>query len=157
MTQPTRPLVPTGAQLIGEREFRAMNTAVRIVTTDWNQGRLLSQAEGVFHAVEARFSRFLADSELSRLNATTGAVTISPEMLALLERARQMHDVTGGLFEPAMLPQLESAGYDRSFERVDADMPELVTLASTRHSITELEVDPGSGIIRKPDGLRIDL
>src|SRR5262249_24785664 len=65
--------------------------------------------------------------------------------------------ITAGVFEPALLPQLESAGYDRSFERVVGDAPNAVTFPAERHSIREVEIDVRAGTVAKPDGLRLDL
>src|ERR1043166_85998 len=101
--------------LVGERRFRAMNTDIRLVVSDWKQAGLLEAGEATFHAIEARFSRFLADSELSFINETEGEVVVSSEMIDLLSLAKHFHALTKGIFEPAVLPALEAAGYDRSF------------------------------------------
>ena len=143
--------------LVGERRFRAMNTDIRLVTSDWTQTVLLAGAEQVFHAIEARFSRFLPDSELTALNGRDGEVEVSPEMAAMLELALRFQALTGGIFEPALLPALEAAGYDRSFERVERKSAAPVARPPEHHSISELKVDYERRLVAKPSGLRLDL
>lgn len=61
---------------------------------------------------EKRFSRFLPDSELSRLNAAGGkSVDISAELRDLLRAAMYYAKQTGGLYNPFVLPALQQAGY----------------------------------------------
>jgi FAD:protein FMN transferase len=54
-------------------------------------------------AAEAALTLFRETSELSELNrrAAEAPVTISPSMLALLSLCRELHDATGGAFDPA--------------------------------------------------------
>ena len=74
------------------------------------------EAEARLRALERRFSRFRADSEISRLNASAGAWhPISPGMYALLEHALDAAVASAGLINIAMLPRLLDAGYTRSW------------------------------------------
>ena len=69
--------------------------------------------------LEQSWSRFVPDSELSRLNAGTGAPTVvSDETMMLIERAIWAWQVTGGLFDPTVLTAVISAGYTKSFEQL---------------------------------------
>jgi len=87
---------------------------------------------------------------------------VSAEMFELLEAAKWANRATDGLFEPAVLDQLERAGYDRSFERVrdlataeqDAVEP---AEPSYGHTVLSLHLDPALRRVRRPIGLRIDL
>lgn len=52
--------------------------------------------------IEARYSRYRADSELSRINAvaaTGGSIDVDPEMATLLDYAYACHRLSGGLFD----------------------------------------------------------
>ncbi len=145
--------------VVGRRRFRAMNTDVEIIAVDWRQSALLTSAEQVFHDIEARFSRFLVESELSQLNARSGdECEVSPHLLQLLERAVYFHRITGGVFDPAILPDLEAAGYDRSFELVApvASRP-APPPAECRASIADLRVDGRRSTVTTPRGMRVDL
>lgn len=70
------------------------------------------EVEAWLRRLEHRFSRFRADSELSRLNASAGQwYAISPEMYTLLEHALNAAVASEGLVNIAVLPQLRAAGY----------------------------------------------
>ena len=74
-------------------------------------------------ALERTWSRFLPDSELSRVNANAGRpVRVSRDVELLVERAVQAWDRTDGRFDPTVLPALIAAGYDRDFREL-ADAP----------------------------------
>lgn len=145
-----------------ERTFRAMNTSMRVLlypsasTTD-DCRQAMVEAEAGIRSQEARFSRFLPDSELSRLNRSSGSwVQPSPDMLEVLVMARDLTAETGGLFDPGVLPALEWSGYDRTFEALPADrrahaMPLLAGAGMEAFEFGE------EGRVRLAAGCRIDL
>ena len=134
-----------------------MNTGIRLLLYEAvSDARALDLAERDIRAQEARFSRFLPDSELSQLNRAAGRwVTPSAEMLEVLTLARMLHRETGGLFNPGVLPALEWSGYDRSFERLPADRPAPRAPLLTAIGIEALELDGDR--VRVPAGCRLDL
>lgn len=137
------------------RRFRAMNTEIEIYARDAGQAGLLGRAEAYFRDFERRFGRFIAASEVCAFNARpSGSFAVSDEMAALLTRAIELHRVTGGIFEPAILPDLEAAGYDRSFERL-APAGEARRALPAPASIASVRIEGGRAFA--PDGLRIDL
>ncbi len=83
------------------------------------------------HTLEAKWSRFRSDSEISALNRAGGApVAVSAETLQLVERSIEAWHRTDGAFDPTVLPALLAAGYDRDFrmlsvahEALDAQAP----------------------------------
>jgi thiamine biosynthesis lipoprotein len=142
--------------LMMSHRFRAMNTGVQFLTTSWNYPSLRA-GEQIFHDIETRFSRFRPDSELSRLNARAGSeVAVSPEMLHLLDASIRFHRATGGVFDPAILPVLEAAGYDRSFEQLVPDGAGDAR-ARARSSIADLRIDRARSTAQAPAGVRIDV
>ncbi len=67
-------------------------------------------------AFEKRFSRFIADSEVSQWrNAQSGTYGISPEFATLLQFAQNLKIKSDGLFDPAVGSLLEHAGYDSGY------------------------------------------
>ncbi len=59
-----------------------------------------------------RFSRFSETSELTHFNHQAGAKTsISPDFKELLQSTKYFFELTDGLFNPFILPQLQQAGY----------------------------------------------
>ncbi len=136
-----------------------MNTDIEVIAIDWRQSALLTAAEQVFHDMEARFSRFRPDSELTQFNTAAGSeVTVSPQLLQLLDLATYYNRETGRIFEPAILPQLEAAGYDRSFEYVPRCGDATPRQAPPGHtSIADLRIDYKRRTIVAPLETRVDL
>ena len=145
--------------LLLRRSFRAMNTDISVISTDATRGRAAAAAESMFAAIESRFSRFRPSSELCRLNALAGTtIEVSAEMLDLLLLAQHYCRITGGVFEPAVLPSLRAAGYDRSFEAI-ADMPTAVAPppSAPRGSILDVVLDAAAMTACLPEGVQIDV
>jgi FAD:protein FMN transferase len=91
------------------REFRAMASPCRIVADD--ESLVVAGCELV-DALERRWSRFRADSEISALNRATGALCIASDAtFDLIARAQLARDRTGGWFNPLVLDRLEALGY----------------------------------------------
>jgi len=97
-----------------------MNTDmyVWLYSSAQNSADILADVQDMFASMERRLSRFNPHSELSRLNQASNAFTASPTLFAAIEMALWAAEVTGGLFDPTILSDLERAGYDRSFESI---------------------------------------
>ena len=95
-----------------------MGTTVRLYYTDGIPDldqRLLA----LLGALERSWSRFIDDSEISRLNGSRGRpMPVGPRTLLLVERALQASRLTRGWFDPTLLYELKAAGYDRPFSEM---------------------------------------
>lgn len=99
--------------------FRAMGCTVEL-----SDGMPAARVRALFEQRERTFSRFRADSELSRLNrAPAGASLVSDELSRLLAHAIDASRATGGLVTPAVGAAVVAAGYDDDFEALPADGP----------------------------------
>ncbi len=79
--------------------------------------KIVQQVPVWFEEWEQCLSRFRADSELSRLNRSTGKpVRVSRVLWEVFHASREAELSTGGLVTPAVLDALLQAGYDRSFD-----------------------------------------
>src|SRR5437660_1696042 len=106
---------------VQERSFRAMNTDIRLVVIAGGRDgpALLWRAAQEFVAHERTLSRFDPESELTALNGAGARwMRVSPLLFRALEAAGELRTRTGGLYDPGILPALEAAGYDRSFEQL---------------------------------------
>lgn len=138
--------------------FWVMGTDALLVV----HARRRTRVAELFAAVELRarelerlFTRFDPGSELSRLNAANGAwLDVSDEMATVLELSIGMHHQTGGLFDPAVLPDLERAGYDRSFELITTSSA-IARRVPPATSLDDIAFRKGS--VRLPKGMRLDL
>jgi thiamine biosynthesis lipoprotein len=147
--------------VIVEHRFRVMNTdALLMMHPRPHRSAIaaagLAEAEALARETERTFSRFIATSELCRLNDSAGSwVDVSSEMSEVLELAIGLHEATGGLFDPSILPDLERAGYDRTFEDVAAEHD--IDEAPRVRAAVFRDIELGHHRVRLPAGMRIDL
>jgi FAD:protein FMN transferase len=148
------------AARLEQEPFRAMGTmcsvAVTVVDPDVGRARrALSAARAEVAACERALSRFMRESELSRLNASAGEwVAAGPRLRGALEAALRARRETGGLFDPTILPALAAAGYDRSYDQL-SERPAQVP-AGWRAG-ARIELDPAGGRARIEHGAAADL
>ncbi|HEV7861473.1 MAG TPA: FAD:protein FMN transferase [Acidimicrobiia bacterium] len=108
--------------------FRAMGSDAHVIVVDGPPG-LAERARRRIEQLERRWSRFLPDSEISRLTQRAGEwVELSGDSVLLVERALDAWRLTVGRFDPTVLGAVIRAGYDRSFENLgrtvgDGDSP----------------------------------
>jgi thiamine biosynthesis lipoprotein len=80
---------------------------------------LAEHARGRIDRLETLWSRFLPESEVSRLNSAAGTfMEVSDETLLLLERALDGWRISAGAFDATMLDAVIAAGYDRTFDEL---------------------------------------
>ena len=112
-----------------------------------------------------QFSRFEPDSELSRLNGDPRAtVPVSPAMARFVEGALGAAELTNGLVDPTLVPEIERAGYVRHFDSAPVPLALALALAADRSPATpspaarwrEVDVDRGAGTVTRPPGVRLD-
>lgn len=113
-------LAPQQHQLTAERRAKVMGTDAHVIVVGDDAARLADVAISRLERLEARWSRFLPDSEISRLNERPGVpVLVAPETFQLIDHALGAWQMTGGRFDPTILADLRAEGYDRSFELLD--------------------------------------
>ena len=115
----------------------------------------LAAARELVEELEARWSRFRPTSDVSVMNALAGRpVRVAPSTLALVERAIAGVAISGGRYDPTVLGAVISAGYDRSFERLDpADVP---TDPMLRSGADEIRTDRSAGTVELPTAVGFD-
>lgn len=139
------------------REIRAMDSDIELISAVPGGERRFGRAEMWLAGFEGRFSRFRLLSELSLLNRSAGTpVRVSPPLLRLVEMALALARRSGGIFDPTILPDLETAGYDRSFELIDKRAPRRARPARHPHW-QDVVIDHAGGAITLPPGSRLDL
>ena len=108
----------------------------------------------VFARWEDAFSRFLPESELSRVNASAAsALRVSPLFARALDAALDAASETDGLVDPTLAAALESAGYDRDFSLLGDRAEPAGPAVPSR--LAEVRLD--GLILRRPPGLALDL
>lgn len=143
--------------------LRAMNTDV-LLAAEGQAAQLAAgfdQAQQFILAGERRFTRFTEASELSELNRSAGKrFQASSDLFSVVELAQYLFHLTGGLFDPSILPELKRVGYDRSMEVLREEGPSPLfesLLDSERPSFSEMDLDGSEHTILLPPGMSIDL
>jgi thiamine biosynthesis lipoprotein len=151
-------------------EIDCFGGRVEVMAGGTSAERALREAEQRLQEMHSRLSRFLPDSELSRLNRNPEPnVAASPLMVDFVEAAIAAAGMSGGLIDVTRLDDLEAAGYveSRAGDHACEDaisLQEALDLAPDRQPAafdpqrrwTELKVDRRIGIVERPPGLRLD-
>ncbi len=114
-----------------------------------------------------RLSRFLEDSELSRLNRDPAeAVAATPLMRRFVAAAIEAGSRSGGLVDATLLGAVERAGYAHSLERTAGSIPLREALESApmrrpagpapERAWRRLRIDDAKGTVSRPPGLGLD-
>ncbi len=108
------------------------------------------------HQLEARWSRFVPTSEVSRLNGATGQPTsVSNDTMRLVVAMVEAWHLTSGRFDPTMLRPIVEVGYAAS--RTDAtNVTQLPCNIEEVGDPGGIRVDPASGVIQLPIGTALD-
>jgi thiamine biosynthesis lipoprotein len=146
------------------RSFVAMNSPVEALAcvrrADISEAeRALDWVQGLFSLSEKQLSRFREDSDLAGLNRSSGKSYAATDLLyAAVSRALDSAALTGGIFDPTILPDLLRAGYDRIFEKL-AESRSSASIRPVRvvSDWREIRMDIRSRAIRLPSGCSLDL
>jgi thiamine biosynthesis lipoprotein len=141
--------------LLAEARFQVTGTDAHLIAFDPPDHWELA-ARQILDEVDARWSRFHADSELSRLNATGELAPASQLTFALIEAAANAYVVTGGRFDATVLGALLAAGYDRDFAELRERGP-IAMQPARPASWASVEIDRATGWVVLHDDVSIDL
>jgi thiamine biosynthesis lipoprotein len=145
------------------RSFTAMNTNVEAVVCVPSGGEKQAEnalllVQDIFTSVEAALSRFIPDSEISRLNRSAGQPFQASSLLfTVMTLAKAAAETTGGIFDPTILPFLMAAGYDRSFEQLVTQSILPVLEIKSRYTWRDIILDAAASTITIPAGAGVDL
>lgn len=136
-----------------------MGTNAHVVVAGGDGPALLSHARRRLADLDRRWSRFVPEGELSRLNRRCGRpVAVSRETFLLVERAVAAWWATGGRFDPTVLGAVIDAGYDRDFDALapgDGAGPRLL-LPRPSPGCAGIRLDPAVPAVWLPPGTGID-
>jgi len=143
-------------------QFRAMNSDVVLAASSNDQTQIkrgFYLTREYIRQAEQRFTRFTDTSELASLNRSAGDwFSVSPEMFQVLQAALSLADKTGGLFNPAVLPALKQAGYDRSIEEIkNTPVRGRAVQVLEMQDFRTIEFDLSARSVRLPEGMQVDL
>lgn len=137
--------------------FRAMGTDAHLIAVARSAraaSSALDRARERIEDLEALWSRFRPASEISVLNALAGMpVRVSPETIALVQRALDGVRLSRGRFDPTVLGAVVRAGYDRTYAEI---RPGVMPADDRGIGAPLIEVDPVGQLVRLPAGVGFD-
>lgn len=130
--------------------FRAMGTTIDVTAPSEDA---IAESRRLFEAVEGTCSRFLPESELSRVNRVPEAkVSLSPLMARVIHAADTARTISHGFVDAGLGAAVHAWGYDRSFEAVNDRSDSVAPIVATRPQWSV----QGAVLTRRP-GMTIDL
>ncbi|MCB0874083.1 MAG: FAD:protein FMN transferase [Actinobacteria bacterium] len=138
---------------MSELLFRAMGTDFHLhVDADGASARrALAGARDEIDRLESVCSRFRPTSDLSRLNGLRRA-RVSRDLMAVIQLAIGLRELTEGWFDPAVGAAVLAAGYDRPFD----EFPAIVEADDRGTAAGTLSVEPDGEVSLGP-GTMLDL
>ena len=135
-----------------DARFPGMGSTIHVALTGGRDADL-DFARRRLEELEALWSRFRADSELSRLNEA-GELEVSAHTRDAVLLALRAWRLTHGIFDPTVHDAVVAAGYDRTF----ADVRRRATFTPVEASVTGCDdVVVEGDVVRLPRGVRLDL
>ena len=141
------------------KTWKALGTSVHVLTTDPPELPAAEMAvREILEDVDAAYSRFRKDSELSRLNASGGrTMSASPLLMTAISTALTAASATGGAVDPTIGTAIRIAGYDDDFARIDDDRGPVTLHTVTVPGWQVVRVDRVSRSVFLPAGVELDL
>ena len=134
---------------------RVMGCSLHLVVVDGERS-LPERIVDRLVELESSWSRFVASSEISRLNQQQGkALPVSAETIRLVESMMIAHCETEGLFDPTLVVPVVEVGYGASL--VDPMLKTVVTVDLDRRGRTDaITIDRTRGTVCLPVGTALD-
>jgi thiamine biosynthesis lipoprotein len=141
------------------RSMRAIGTTAIVAVTE---STVADRAQRILRdelvAIDRACSRFRTDSELSELHRAHGSpVKVSALLYDAVAVACDVAQRTAGAVDPTVGAAIESLGYDRDFDELDAHGTELVTPPRPAPGWWQIELDARLRTVRVPFGTHLDL
>src|SRR2546428_51590 len=148
------------------KSWKAVGTSVLVLTTrDDRLEPATTAVRQVLEDVDAAYSRFREDSELTHLNANPGrTIHVSPLLATASDAALRAARITDGAVDPTIGRAIRVAGYDDDFSRLAGPHPALPPRRRDIWLRTErvpgwqaIRLDRGSRTVWLPQGVELDL
>ncbi|MDQ6636629.1 MAG: FAD:protein FMN transferase [Candidatus Dormibacteraeota bacterium] len=141
------------------RSWRALGSNVLLVVTHAEAAEPAALAvREVLAAVDATYSRFRPDSELSLLNAQAGRrMRVSPLLAQAIGEALRGSRLSGGAVDPTVGRAIRRIGYERDFSLIAEQRGPLKLTAERIPGWQLVKLNPISRLLSMPMGVELDL
>lgn len=141
---------------IYEERFSSMGTWCHVIVRGGPPG-VLAAVRHRIDVLDQRWTRFSADSELSRCNAAAGRwFPGSPDLLSLAAHAWLGWRITGGAFDPFLAHRMNEVGYDRDFAAVKPGVAPPGEFPERDREVAPLRIDRKRRRVRVTFGRALD-
>lgn len=146
--------IPVG---MARAQFRAMGTTISLLLPDALCQEGTQIVQDLFSVWEQTLSRFLPESELSRLNAMSGKpVAVSDLLYSVLKTALDAAQTTQGVYDPTLLRQMVQVGYDRTFDELPSSQPTPSITITPGGGWRQIQLDEREQRVTLPRGIGLD-
>jgi thiamine biosynthesis lipoprotein len=128
---------------------------IKVVSEEIDPGTLKMAVDEQLVELNQVFSTYIPDSELSLINRGAGDIQVSRELMKVLSLSSEIHDLSGGAFDPTVGPLVNLWGFGPSGPRNGVPSNEEIGRAMARTGFTRLTLSDMT--ITKPGDLLIDL
>jgi thiamine biosynthesis lipoprotein ApbE len=148
------------------KSWKALGTSVLVLSTHDDRLEAATTAvRQVLEDVDAAYSRFREDSELTHLNVNPGrTIHLSPLLATAIDAALRAARLTDGAVDPTIGRAIRVAGYDDDFSRIAAEgraLPqtgrEMKLRAWRVPGWQAIRLDRASRTVWLPQGVELDL
>lgn len=135
-------------------QFFAMDTIMSISARGFSVAEAISEAKEEIYRLESLLSVTDPGSDIATINSETGhAVIVSNDTAAIVTKANEMANLTGGAFNIAMYPILRSWGFTTG----DYSIPSEDTLSELLSNIDYSKISVKADTVTLPQGMEIDV
>ncbi len=145
----------TQPETVNQTRF-LMDTTVDIRAIGADASTAVDEAFREMQRIEALFSRYVDNSDISRINAEAGQwVSVSAEVVELLQRSIKYGNLTKGSFDVTIGPLVTLWGFGTDQRQVPAN--EALQNAMAHVDYTAIALDPNQRLVKIPEGFMLDL
>lgn len=134
---------------------RVMASDLHIIALDPVPGQIDDEVAHLEH-LERVWSRFIPTSDISRINTMAGAtIAVDDATLTLIATMLEAWRVTGGRYDPSVLPALLANGYvaSRTDPTQQCVLPDGVARVG---AVDDIHLDPDTCMVTVPPGVALD-
>lgn len=142
-----------------ERRISAMGCDAHLVVVapdGADAAEIARRATGRIAELERLWSRFIPDSDVSRLNRAGGRrVEVAPDTVILVAHSIDAYELSGGLMDVTLLEDVIAAGYDRPFDQIPARLADRCVTPLPR-LFGPCDIAVGEHTVQLPPGVGFD-
>ena len=137
---------------VTRHEFEAMGTLFYFVAVDATEN-LFALLESRVRDLEKCWTRYSSDSELTKLNLSSGnSVEVSDDLLTLVQEMQHGYELTDGAFDPSILSEMMKRGFTTD----DEILNEQLGVTTKTINFKDVVLDSEAHSVTLPHGVGID-